>query len=276
MIDGLQDALLDKKCPEVMEWKKRFSIAVDIVKGLEFLHYAFDLRAIHGDIKPSNILLVSHFNAKITDFGLARNEIEEIYNALSVIEIKPEERKLGNSIGSGSKVRMGLLESCVRVIKVEASPETDNIIVEASPPKVLDKTSVSERNFDKSSIDSRINLVDQRSGQKKNVSGRDWWWRQDIGVVSESGGMKDYVMEWIGTEIKKDIPKSDWISSSSVREETTITSSKPSGNKSERKKRLDWWASLDKDRAHRKEKSRVHPCTRPAREWWREEFCGTY
>ncbi|KAF6160270.1 hypothetical protein GIB67_019039 [Kingdonia uniflora] len=302
---SLQDALLDKKCPQVMEWKKRFSIALDIAKGLEFLHYVCDPPVIHGDIKPSNILLDTQFNAKIADFGLARSKIEEICDAVSVIEIEPEERKLGNSVGSGSKLRMGSVngedngsiieetesvatgfeelvvycavdvspESCVRVVEVEASPETDNVTVEASPSEVLDKTSVSEGNFDKSSVDSRMNLVGRRSGRKKSISGRDWWWRQDNGVVSESGGVKDYVMEWIGTEIKKERPKSDWISSSSVGEETTSTSSKPSGNKSERKKRLDWWASLDEDRARRKEKSRARPRTRPAREWWREEFC---
>ncbi|KAF6164040.1 hypothetical protein GIB67_028744 [Kingdonia uniflora] len=265
MIEGLQDVLLDKKCPEVMEWKKRFLIAVDITKGLDFLHYVCDLRATHDDIKPSNILLDTQFDAKIADFGLARSKIEEICDAVSAIKIESEERKLGNSIGSGSKVRMGSIngedngsiieetesvmtgfeelvvgcgvdlspESCVRVIKVEASPETDNITVEASPSKVFDKTSVSEGNFSKSCVVSRMNLADRRSGRKKSVSGRDWWWRQDSGVVSESGGVKDYVMEWIGIEIKKERPKSDLISSSSVREETTSTSSKPSGNKSE-------------------------------------------
>ncbi|KAF6176830.1 hypothetical protein GIB67_026517 [Kingdonia uniflora] len=35
------------------------------------------------------------------------SKIEEICDAVSVIEIELEERKLGNSIGSGSKIRMG-------------------------------------------------------------------------------------------------------------------------------------------------------------------------
>ncbi|KAF6135834.1 hypothetical protein GIB67_028153 [Kingdonia uniflora] len=39
-------------------------------------------------------------------FGLT-SKIEEICDVVSVMEIKPEERKLGNSIGSGLKVRMG-------------------------------------------------------------------------------------------------------------------------------------------------------------------------
>ncbi|KAF6138619.1 hypothetical protein GIB67_032513 [Kingdonia uniflora] len=66
---------------------------------------------------------------------------------------------------------------------MEASPKTDNVAVEASPSEVLDKTSVLEGNFDKSSVDSRMNLVGRRSGRKKSVSRRDWWWRHDRGVV---------------------------------------------------------------------------------------------
>ncbi|KAF6142103.1 hypothetical protein GIB67_037021 [Kingdonia uniflora] len=108
--------------------------------------------------------------ASLCVFGLA-SKIEEICDAVSVIEIEPEERKLGNSIGSRLKVRMGscgcVAESCVRVVKVEASPKTDNVTVGASPSEVLDKTSISEGNFDKSSVDSRMNLVGRRMVGKR-------------------------------------------------------------------------------------------------------------
>ncbi|WMV20361.1 hypothetical protein MTR67_013746 [Solanum verrucosum] len=69
---SLQDCLLHRKCSELKDWKKRLSIALDIAKGLEYLHHFCDPPAIHGDIKPSNILLDDNFNAKIGDFGLAR------------------------------------------------------------------------------------------------------------------------------------------------------------------------------------------------------------
>ncbi|KAF6155725.1 hypothetical protein GIB67_007162 [Kingdonia uniflora] len=103
-------------------------------------------------------------------------------------------------VGCGVDVSPG---SCVKVVEVEASPKTNNDTVEASSSEVLDKTSVSEGNFDKSSVDSRINLVGRRSGRKISVSGRDWWWRHDSGVVSELRGVKDYVMEWIGMKLRK-------------------------------------------------------------------------
>ncbi|KAE8673280.1 Receptor-like serine/threonine-protein kinase [Hibiscus syriacus] len=46
---NLQDALLHRKCPELMNWKQRFSISVDIAKELDYLH-GLDPPIIHGDI----------------------------------------------------------------------------------------------------------------------------------------------------------------------------------------------------------------------------------
>lgn len=73
---SLQEALLDRQCPELMVWKKRFSVVLDVARGLEYLHHVCDPPVIHGDVKPSNVLLDSDFNAKIGDFGLARLKTE--------------------------------------------------------------------------------------------------------------------------------------------------------------------------------------------------------
>jgi serine/threonine protein kinase len=59
---------------------RRKKFALDIVKGLSFLHKN---RVIHRDLKPDNILCFgSHPVAKIGDFGLARvrcSNITSIY-----------------------------------------------------------------------------------------------------------------------------------------------------------------------------------------------------
>uniref|UniRef100_M4FE05 non-specific serine/threonine protein kinase n=1 Tax=Brassica campestris TaxID=3711 RepID=M4FE05_BRACM len=76
---SLQEALLGAlKCEELMDWRKRFEIAIDVAKGIEFLHHRCDPAIIHGDVKPSNVLLDSDFKAKIGDFGLARVKSESL------------------------------------------------------------------------------------------------------------------------------------------------------------------------------------------------------
>ncbi|XP_072963170.1 probable receptor-like protein kinase At1g80640 [Typha angustifolia] len=54
-----------------LSWHIRMKIALDIARGLEYLHEHCNPPVIHRDIKSSNILLDSEFNAKISDFGIA-------------------------------------------------------------------------------------------------------------------------------------------------------------------------------------------------------------
>ncbi|KAJ9559382.1 hypothetical protein OSB04_013996 [Centaurea solstitialis] len=53
-------------------WKGRSYIGVGIAKGLAYLHEECSTQIIHCDIKPQNILLDYYYNAKISDFGLAK------------------------------------------------------------------------------------------------------------------------------------------------------------------------------------------------------------
>ena len=55
-----------------LEWKTLYQIAVDIARGLEYLHRGCSTRILHFDIKPQNILLDEDFIPKISDFGLAK------------------------------------------------------------------------------------------------------------------------------------------------------------------------------------------------------------
>ncbi|KAF5742387.1 receptor-like protein kinase [Tripterygium wilfordii] len=55
-----------------LSWEKLHSIALDIGKGIEYLHQGCEQRIVHFDIKPHNILLDQNFNPKICDFGLAK------------------------------------------------------------------------------------------------------------------------------------------------------------------------------------------------------------
>ncbi|WJX16763.1 hypothetical protein P8452_06752 [Trifolium repens] len=55
-----------------LECKRRLSIALDVARGVEYLHGLAHQIFIHRDLKPSNILLGDDMRAKVSDFGLVR------------------------------------------------------------------------------------------------------------------------------------------------------------------------------------------------------------
>ncbi|CAN1320466.1 Probable receptor-like protein kinase At2g42960 [Linum perenne] len=58
-----------QKC---LSWIKRLEIAMDSARGLWFLHTYSQGCIVHRDVKPTNILLGSNFEAKLSDFGLSK------------------------------------------------------------------------------------------------------------------------------------------------------------------------------------------------------------
>ncbi|GAB2291252.1 hypothetical protein Dimus_025512 [Dionaea muscipula] len=55
-----------------LTWDIRMKIAVGTAKGLAYLHEGLEPKVVHRDIKSSNILLDKSWNAKVSDFGLAK------------------------------------------------------------------------------------------------------------------------------------------------------------------------------------------------------------
>ncbi|XP_048324234.1 serine/threonine-protein kinase PCRK1 [Ziziphus jujuba] len=68
---SLEDHLL-ARMPSPLPWMTRLKIAQDSARGLAYLHEEMDFQLIFRDFKTSNILLDEDFNAKLSDFGLAR------------------------------------------------------------------------------------------------------------------------------------------------------------------------------------------------------------
>ncbi|MFS7989023.1 putative protein kinase RLK-Pelle-LRR-IX family [Helianthus anomalus] len=56
-----------------LSWKQRVSIALDVGRGVEYLHSLAQQSFIHRDLKPSNILLGDDMRAKVADFGLVKS-----------------------------------------------------------------------------------------------------------------------------------------------------------------------------------------------------------
>ncbi|XP_057480523.1 probable serine/threonine-protein kinase PBL3 [Actinidia eriantha] len=71
MPKGSLENHLFRKGVQPIPWTTRMRIAVDVARGLSFLHN-LDANIIYRDLKASNILLDSDFSAKLSDFGLAR------------------------------------------------------------------------------------------------------------------------------------------------------------------------------------------------------------
>lgn len=55
-----------------MNFATRLTIALGSAKGILYLHTEADPPIFHRDIKASNILIDTNFNAKVADFGLSR------------------------------------------------------------------------------------------------------------------------------------------------------------------------------------------------------------
>ncbi|EOX92434.1 Receptor-like protein kinase 1, putative [Theobroma cacao] len=54
------------------DWNERIRIALDVARGILYLHEECESPIIHCDIKPQNILMDDTWTAKISDFGLAK------------------------------------------------------------------------------------------------------------------------------------------------------------------------------------------------------------
>ncbi|KAJ4875346.1 Protein kinase superfamily protein [Raphanus sativus] len=60
-----------------LDWDARLKIALGAARGLAYLHEDSSPRVIHRDFKSSNILLEHDFTPKVSDFGLARNALDD-------------------------------------------------------------------------------------------------------------------------------------------------------------------------------------------------------
>ncbi|GLT44729.1 hypothetical protein SLA2020_186110 [Shorea laevis] len=72
MPKGSLENHLFRKSVQPVPWATRMSIAIGVARGLTFLH-SLDTNVIYRDLKASNILLDSDYNARLSDFGLARD-----------------------------------------------------------------------------------------------------------------------------------------------------------------------------------------------------------
>ncbi|XP_047307540.1 serine/threonine-protein kinase PBL34-like [Impatiens glandulifera] len=68
---SLENHLFRRSLP--LPWSIRMRIAIGAARGLAFLHEEAERPVIYRDFKTSNILLNAEYNAKLSDFGLAKD-----------------------------------------------------------------------------------------------------------------------------------------------------------------------------------------------------------
>ncbi|GMH01688.1 hypothetical protein Nepgr_003527 [Nepenthes gracilis] len=71
---SLENHLFRRSLP--LPWSIRMKIALGAARGLAFLHEEAERPVIYRDFKTSNILLDADYNAKLSDFGLAKDAPE--------------------------------------------------------------------------------------------------------------------------------------------------------------------------------------------------------
>ncbi|GJS64942.1 receptor protein kinase TMK1 [Tanacetum coccineum] len=67
---------------KLLEWTKRLISLLDVARGVEYLHGLAHQSFIHGDLKPSNILLRDDTRAKVADFRLVRHRLQTNFKEL--------------------------------------------------------------------------------------------------------------------------------------------------------------------------------------------------
>nr|XP_009384041.1 PREDICTED: probable receptor-like protein kinase At3g55450 [Musa acuminata subsp. malaccensis] len=72
MPNGSVEDHLSRQFKTILSWSMRLRVALDAARGLTYLHEQMDFQIIFRDFKSSNILLDKDWNAKLSDFGLAR------------------------------------------------------------------------------------------------------------------------------------------------------------------------------------------------------------
>ncbi|XAR67831.1 Non-specific serine/threonine protein kinase [Bertholletia excelsa] len=131
-----------------LTWYLRLRIALDVARGLEFLHECCNPPVIHRGLKSTNILLDSNFIAKISDFGLARasgrSQSKDSIEVSGTSEYIAPEYHLGGNLTDKSDVYafgIVLLELLTgRKPAEKASPAQCHSIVTWTMPQLTDRS----------------------------------------------------------------------------------------------------------------------------------------
>ncbi|KAJ1428484.1 putative serine/threonine-protein kinase [Sesbania bispinosa] len=314
---SLQESLFGDDGCLSLSWESRFCIILDVARALEFLHLGCDPPVIHGDIKPSNVLLDAEYRGKISDFGLSRIKVEgefgmdlfsqdlgksqELWKSQELSgNLTAETPVIGTPVESVSEVdfAQALQASSssknsrtffnAKALNLNSLNYNANIASESeirtvnAKGKEISSLDIGGDDWNNkfvpyddefSSIDfskelsANASLVDDEKANGKQW-GKDWWWRQD-----GSGELcsKDYVMEWIGSQICPS--NADWDDGkNNVHEKVELENSSPIDKANDANgPQLQVSGVGNTDDGVDKKEPRRKKSHRKMQEWWKEE-----
>ncbi|GER45673.1 kinase family protein [Striga asiatica] len=250
-----------------LNWGMRFNIILDVAKALAFLHHECEPPVIHGDVKPSNVLLDSEFRAKLSDFGLSRLKLE---GEVGVDLFSQELSGNLNAVGGFGEVEIEN-ESQENnevdfALALQASNSSKNSPKYQHSSMRLAKNCGNSNSKGKELVpyDHELSSEEHSEDISSKQWGKDWWWRQE---GSEELSSKEYVNEWIGSQICPDPDIPNWEKTSSSKNDTK------SENYTENNKNFRQESGFDRpngglDKENPKTHSKNH---RKMHEWWNEE-----
>nr|XP_012572277.2 uncharacterized protein LOC105852261 [Cicer arietinum] len=74
--DHLFPDMENQNVKQSLTWSQRKNIILDVANALIYLHFGVKPAVYHRDIKPTNILLDAGMRARVADFGLAKQDIQ--------------------------------------------------------------------------------------------------------------------------------------------------------------------------------------------------------
>ncbi|KAK4413272.1 G-type lectin S-receptor-like serine/threonine-protein kinase [Sesamum alatum] len=132
---SLDSFLFTSQGKKVLNWARRYSIALGTARGMTYLHEECRDCILHCDIKPENILLDENYNARISDFGLAKLLNLNDHKHRSLITVRGTRGYLAPEWGANLPITskadvysfgMVLLEIVSGRRNFEVSPETNH------------------------------------------------------------------------------------------------------------------------------------------------------
>ncbi|XP_045808625.1 rust resistance kinase Lr10-like [Trifolium pratense] len=69
---SLDKFIFSKEGSKNISYSQIFDISIGVARGIAYLHHGCEMKILHFDIKPHNILLDENFTPKVSDFGLAK------------------------------------------------------------------------------------------------------------------------------------------------------------------------------------------------------------